>query len=88
MPYPVESDLMSKKADQPEDHIMEVGENPPKTPAKIMEEGGDSPEPVVDYAGSAAKTDPEEIRLVKKLDLVMLASVSKMAVLELLRQFH
>lgn len=32
--------------------------------------------PTLDYAGSAEKTDPEEIRLVKKLDRWILVSLS------------
>lgn len=38
------------------------------------EEGLDRSEPLVDYAGSSEKTDPEEIRLVRKLDFWMLVS--------------
>lgn len=34
---------------------------------------------VLDYAGSSAKTDPEEIKLVRKLDLWMLVRTSVMA---------
>lgn len=64
---------------QTEEHIVGVSKDSQDTPTKNEEDGPRSKgtEPVLDYAGSAAKVDPEEIRLVRKLDYMMLVSNMK-----------
>lgn len=61
---------------QMEEHIEVVGKDLQRSPIKSEEDGDKilDVEPVLDYAGSAAKVNPEEIRLVRKLDCMMLAS--------------
>lgn len=55
------------------EQALETAEAPHGGHAKSADESQQEG-PVLDYAGSAEKTDPEEIRLVRKLDLMMLAS--------------
>lgn len=54
-----------------ESTITEVINGPVDDPGIEDKKAGKS-EPVLDYAGSAEKTDPKEIKLVRKLDLWML----------------
>lgn len=62
---------------QPQDHqTVEML----KTPKEVIvradgDTSEDSSQPSLDYAGSAEKTDPEEIKLVKKLDIWILVSL-------------
>lgn len=52
-------------------HITEVVDNSGDVPS-IGEGKNDHPGQILDYAGSAEKTDPKEIKLVRKLDVRML----------------
>lgn len=62
-----------KTGQRAEEHTVEIVSAPQETTAKpAVESQQDGP--VLDYAGSAEKTDPAEIRLVKKLDFMMLVS--------------
>lgn len=56
-------------------HVTEVVESPTATnieAGKACDAG-----PVLDYAGSAEKTNPEEIKLVRKLDVWMLVCTTR-----------
>lgn len=65
----------SEKIARVEDHTVEAGKDSQEEFVTAVENEHKGPEPVVDYAGSAAKTDPREIELVRKLDFMMLVSV-------------
>lgn len=52
--------------------ITEVTNSPAKVPSIEDKEASKSESTLLDYAGSAEKTDPKEIKLVRKLDLWML----------------
>lgn len=52
--------------------ITEVTHNPVEVPSIEEKEASKSEPTLLDYAGSAEKTDPKEIKLVRKLDLWML----------------
>lgn len=65
-------------ADQrPQDHqIVDMLKTPKEVIVKADGDASeDSSQPSLDYAGSAEKTDPEEIKLVKKLDIWILVSL-------------
>lgn len=52
--------------------ITEVTNSPVEVPSIEDKEVSKSEPTLLDYAGSAEKTDPKEIKLVRKLDLWML----------------
>lgn len=54
-----------------ESTITEITNSPVDVPS-IEDKEASKSEPILDYAGSAEKTDPKEIKLVRKLDLWML----------------
>lgn len=65
------------KADERvQDNIVEIPKSSEDVPTPVDKETTEDSKPILDYAGSADKTDPEEIRLVRKLDLCMLVCLS------------
>lgn len=66
----------SKVDAQVQDQIVVISERSGDVSSKTDGETLEESKPTLDYAGSTEKTDPEEIRLVRKLDCWILVSPS------------
>lgn len=65
-----------KTGEQIQTQTVEVPKSSKEVPANAEGNTSEDSGPTLDYAGSAEKTDPEEIRLVRKLDRWILVSLS------------
>lgn len=71
-----------ERVERVEDHSMKTDTNSEeKCTAAVEIEEKDSQQVVLDYAGSAEKTDPKEIALVRKLDMIFLVSAEDTIIL-------